>query len=321
MPALTDSWLLLALLAAGFWALSCVVDVCLVGEGIIKNALEGTIIMGLFSVIPLGFLVSGSFLTSQSVDWSVTNIAPIGTAALAGICYFLHAYFNFRALFAVNDASNAEIFNNLTVLFVPMFAFVLLGERLDPIYYVALGLALCGILTLLRGQIRKMGAHVIIYLLASVISMSLAMVLQAWALQYLDYAHAVFFFSSATLAAAIFLLALDRERRERITGLCRRIGIFFAGVELLDIAAVLLSQRSTSIAPSVTLVAVAECALPIFIMALSALYLSGSGLWRFASIRMHDSIAIQAEGWGTKVVSISLIAGAIVVMHLGGPPW
>ena len=319
MPALLDSWLLLALLAAGFWAMSCVIDVCLVGEGIIGNALEGTIIMGLFSVIPLGFLVSGSFLASESVDWNVTNIAPIGTAALAGICYFLHAYFNFRALFAVNDASNAEIFNNLTVLFVPVFAFVLLGERLNPIYYLALGLALCGILTLLRGQILKMGSNVIIYLLASVICMSLAMVLQAWALRFLDYSHAVFFFSCATLAAAVLLMALNRRRRERIIGLCRRIGLFFAGVELLDIAAVLISQRSTSIAPSVTLVAVAECALPVFIMALSGLYLSGSRFWRFASIRMHESIAIQAEGWTTKVVSISLIAGAIVVMHLGGP--
>ncbi|MGI9206145.1 MAG: hypothetical protein ACR2Q3_19165 [Woeseiaceae bacterium] len=318
MPALLDSWLLLALLAAGFWAISCVIDVCLVGEGIIKSALEGTIIMGLFSAIPLVFLVSGSFLASESVDWSVTNTAPIGTAALAGICYFLHAYFNFRALFAVNDASNAEIFNNLTVLFVPMFAFVLLGERLHPIYYLALGLALCGILTLLRGQIRKMGSNVIIYLLASVVCMSLAMVLQAWALRYLDYSHAVFFFSSATLAAAIFLLALDRERRDRIIGLCKRIGVFFAGVELLDIAAVLLSQRSTSIAPSVTLVAVAECALPVFIMALSGLYLTGSRFWKVASTRMHESIAIQTEGWGTKVVSISLIACAIVVVHLGG---
>lgn len=274
--------------------------------------------MGLFSIIPLGFLLSGSFVAAESIDWRVTNIAPIGTAALAGICYFLHAYFNFRALFTVNDASNAEIFNNLTVLFVPVFAFVLLGERLDPIYYLALGLASCGILTLLRGQIRKMGPNVIIYLTASVICMSLAMVLQAWALRYLDYSHAVFFFSSATLAASIFLLALNRQRRARIIGLCRRIGVFFAGVELLDIAAVLLSQRSTSIAPSVTLVAVAECALPIFIMALSGLYLSGSRFWRFASIRMHDSIVIQSEGWGTKVLSISLIACAIAVVHLGG---
>ena len=319
MPALGESWLFLALLAAGFWAMSCVVDVCLVGKRIIESPLEGTIIMGLFSIMPLGFLVSRSILVSEPTDWNVTSIVPIGSAALAGICYFLHAYFNFRALFAVNDASNAEIFNNLTVLFVPALAFVLLGERLQPIYYLALGLALCGILTLLRGQIRKMGSDVILYLLASVICMSLAMVLQAGALSYLDYSHAVFIFSSATLTAAIILVAFDRDRRTRIFRLCRRVGVFFAGVELLDIAAVLISQRSTSIAPSVTLVAVAECALPVFIMALSGLYLAGSGFWRFTSIRVHESIAIQTEDWVTKVVSISLIAGSIVVMHVGGP--
>lgn len=319
MSALGESWLLLALLAAGFWAMSCVVDVCIVGERIIESPLEGTIIMGLFSVMPLGFLVSKSLLVPESTEWNFEHIAPIGAAALAGICYFLHAYFNFRALFAVNDASNAEIFNNLTVLFVPVFAFLLLGERLNPVYYLALGLALCGILTLLRGQIQKMGSKVIVYLLASVICMSLAMVLQASALLYLDYSHAVFVFSSATLTAAIVLMALNRERRTRILSLCRRVGVFFAGVELLDIAAVLISQRSTSIAPSVTLVAVAECALPVFIMALSGLYLAGSGFWRFASIRMHESIAVQTDGWATKVISISLIAGAIVVMHLGGP--
>ncbi len=319
MPPLGESWLLLALLAAGFWAMSCVVDVCLVGGRIIGSPLEGAIITGLFSVIPLGFLVSASTLTSESVDWNVTSIAPIGTAALAGVCYFLHVYFNFRALFTVNDASNAEIFNNLTVLFVPLLAFVLLGERLNPVYYLALGLALCGILTLLRGQIRKIGSNVMAYLLASVICMSLAMVLQASALSHLNYSQAVIAFSSATFIAATTLVAFDRERRTRIIRLCRRAGVFIAGVELLDIAAVLISQRSTSIAPSVTLVAVAECALPVFIMALSGLYVAGSGFWKFASISVHNSIAIQTDGWAAKVISISLIAGAIAVMHLGGP--
>lgn len=313
MPAFSESWLLLALLAAAFWALSCVVDVCLVGARVFRNPLQAAVIMGLFSVVPLGLLIP------NAPEWDGASFAPMGTAALAGLFYFLHVYFNFCALFTMNDGLNTEIFNNLSVLFVPVLAFLLLGERLDPAYYFAPGLALCGILTLLRDQIYTMQAKMLVYLLLSVLCLSLAMVLQAAALSHLDYSHAVIVFSSAGLLTAISLTVFRRRNTARIALLCRRFGFLFAGVQLLEITAVLISQRSTSIAPSVTLVAVAECTLPAFIMIISGLCLACSGITKFSSGGLRDSIAIQTDRWGTKIFSMTLVAGSIAVMQLGAP--
>ena len=137
------------------------------------------------------------------------------------------------------------------------------------------------------------------------------MVLQASALAELDYTHAAIVFSTACLLPAVLLIALRQDRTVRIGSICRRFGILFAGVQLLDIAAVLISQRATSIAPSVTLVAVAECALPVFIMIISGLYLAYTGTWRASPGRLRDSMAIQTDRWGTKILSMALIAGAI----------
>ncbi|MDH5454768.1 MAG: EamA family transporter [Gammaproteobacteria bacterium] len=313
MTVLPESWLLLALLAAAFWALSCVVDVCLVGTRVLRNPLEAAVTMALFSVVPLAFLLP------NATEWGGVRFAPIGTAALAGFFYFLHIYFNFRALFTLNDSLNTEIFNNLTVLFVPVLAFLMLGERLEPTYYVALGLALCGVLTLLRKQLAALKANLLVCLLQSVLCMSLAMVLQASALADLDYMHAAIVFSAACLLPAVLLMALRQHHTVRIGSLCRRFGVLFAGVQLLDIAAVLISQRATSIAPSVTLVAVAECTLPAFIMIISGVYLLYTGAWGASPDRLRDSLALQTDRWGTKILSMTLIAGAIALMQLGPP--
>ena len=313
MAAFTDSWLLLALLAAGFWALSCVVDVCLVGTRILRNPLEAAITMVLFSVVPFVFLIP------NAAAWSDVGIVPIGAAALAGLFYFLHIYFNYCALFTINDSLNTEVFSNLTVVFVPALAFFLLGERLQPAYYFAIGLALCGILILMRDQITSIRKNLLVYLVLAVLCISLAMVLQAAALSDLDYSHAAIVFFAASLLPAVLMTVLQKRSRARIVPLFRRFGFLFAGVQLLDIAAVLLSQRSTSIAPSVTLVAVAECTLPVFIMIISGLCLVCSGNRNPLSGRLRDSLAIQTDRWGAKIIAMTFIAGAVAAMQLGTP--
>ena len=48
-----DNWILLGLLAAGGWAMSSVLDVCFVGEGIYGDPVDGPIIAGLFFFFPV----------------------------------------------------------------------------------------------------------------------------------------------------------------------------------------------------------------------------------------------------------------------------
>ena len=88
--------------------------------------------------------------------WEAVTLSMVVPALVAGVCYFLHVYFVFRALFTVNDASCSETFNTLSVLLVPCLVFVVLGERLSSIYYVVISMALGDILVLIRyhGMVR-----------------------------------------------------------------------------------------------------------------------------------------------------------------------
>ena len=114
---LLNNWLFMALLVPITWALSCILDICFVSNRVYRSPCDGPIVAGFFCVLPLFAIVS------QVISWHELTLAIALFAGLAGISYFLHVYFYFKALFILNDATSAEIFNTLSVLFVPLFAF------------------------------------------------------------------------------------------------------------------------------------------------------------------------------------------------------
>ncbi|MGB5586470.1 MAG: hypothetical protein WBN78_01775 [Gammaproteobacteria bacterium] len=309
-----ENWILLALLAAIGWAISCIIDVCFVGGRIFREPSDGPVITGLFCLIPLALLLP------RIQDWNAMSVSVIGAASVAGLCYFLHVYFYFRALLAMNDGSRAEIFNNLCVLFVPVLAFILLGEELQPIYYLALGLALGGVLLLTRWEIAGVNRRATGCLVISVVCMSLSMVLQASVFDQTDYVSGISVFFLTTFVVAVLVTVSKRARRRRITHLCRRFGILFVGVQLLDMVAVMASQRATDMAPAVSLVAMVECALPVFVMAFSSTILLLSKMSRHVSTQVHDALVMQTSGWPMKLISLLLISGAIAIVHFGASP-
>ena len=138
-----DNWIFMSLFATGAWALSCVIDVCFVSNGVYRKASDGPAIAGLFCIVPM-------VVSSSTLDWTNVNWTVVCVGMLSGIVFLLHIYFYFKALFSLNDAVNAEIFNTLCVLFVPVLAFVLLGERLAWPNYMAIALAVLGIFVLVR---------------------------------------------------------------------------------------------------------------------------------------------------------------------------
>ena len=299
----------MALLAAAGWALSCVIDVFFVGDGVYREPADGPLIMGLFCVIPL-------LATLGTIDWQEADSGATAVAALAGICYLLHVYFYFKALFLLNDATNAEIFNTLSVLIIPLFAFVLLGEKLAWINYAAIGLATAGILVLARLQMARLSRFVIAQLVASMIFVALATVLQAWVLQHVSYGTAVGLFSMSAFVAVVVVLAIRPCRRRHVAGLCRRFGVVFACVQLLELSAVFCSQRATDVGPSVSLVALIECALPLFVMAFS--WLLGNALRflaDFESVSAKSSLALQTGAAPSKLTSMLLILTAILLVQ------
>lgn len=302
---LWDNWIAMGLIAAAAWGLSCVIDVCFVGKGVYRDPLDGPLIAGLFCVLPL--IVFGKPDILSEIDVRVAAVA-----LFAGVCYLLHIYFYFKALFVLNDASNAEIFNNLSVLIVPVLAFVFLGEILNPLHYFAIGLSLSGILVLVRFQLSKLTWRVTALLSASVVFISLAMVAQAWVLQFVTYEPAVFLFSLAAFVSVLCILITRTHLRRRVVGLCKRFGLLFAGVQVLELVAILGSQRATDVGPSVSLVVLLECSLPLFVMAFSWMFLGIARSWRSSNKNgIRSALASQTDAYPAKIASLVLIVAAI----------
>lgn len=300
-----DHWVSMSFLAAAAWALSCVIDVCFVDNGIYRRASDGAAIAGLFCLVPAVF-------TAGSVDWTGISWAVTGVGVASGIVFLLHIYFYFKALFALNDAVNSEIFNTLGVLIVPLLAFVLLGERLAWFNYAAIAGAVFGISVLIGSQFSRLSWRGIAYLVASVVSVSLLMVMQAWVLQTASYATTVWLFSTTAFIAVLLIFGVPTVRRRRIRKMCRQFGSLFVFVQLLELGAVLASQRATDLSPSVSLVALLECSLPIFVMAFSWLIAVCARQWRPA--RWQSLLAVLSEqtiSAPSKVASMLLIVGAI----------
>ena len=307
---LWNNWLLMALLTPALWAVSCVIDTCFVGERIFRDPSDGPVISGLFCVLPL-------FTAFSKIDgWEVVTASATWPALLAGVCYFLHLYFVFRALFSINDASCSETFNTLTVFFVPILAFLLLGERLRPIYYVAILLALTGILLLIRYHLSGVPRRAIAFLMIAVLSISLSMVLQAWVFDHMPYWNGVLLFSVGTFLTALLVFSVQRTRRVRLVRMCRRYGPIFLIAELLQLAAVLASQRATDIGPSVSFVAVIESSLPLFIMLFSAVSLAIFHRWRTGFPQLYETLVFQTMSASVKLVSLTFIIGAIVLVQM-----
>lgn len=304
-----NNWVLMGLLAAAAWALSCVVDVCFIGEGIYREPVDGPLTAGVFCIVPL-------LLYDVPVDPAQTVSGAAWVAMGAGACFLLHLYFNFKALFEMNDATNAEIFNTLSVILVPILAFVLLGEVLGVLSYLAIALSVAGILLLIRFQVGRLTGRVAVFLAASVFFVSLMMVLQAGALEYLDYSATVWWFSlAATLGVAMLLLRATL--RHRLAYFARRYGLVLAAVQMLEFGGVLGSQRATDVGPSVSLVALLECSLPVFVMAFSWLLLAtrppGIGT---SSPRVRSALAAQTTAYPAKLTSLALIVAAIGLVQV-----
>ncbi|MGI9261422.1 MAG: hypothetical protein ACR2QR_05265 [Woeseiaceae bacterium] len=302
---LLDNWVLVAFLATSAWALSCVIDVCFVSNGIYRRASDGPAIAGLFCVVPI-------LMSTGNVDWSNVTWTVAGVGMLSGVAFLLHIYFYFKALFSLNDAVNAEIFNTLCVLFVPVLAFVLLGERLAWPNYAAIALAVLGIFMLVRLQLSRLSLAVIGYLVASVVAVSLMMVMQAWVLQKTTYSTAVWLFSFSAFITVILVFGLPGHSRRRVGGMCRQFGALFIVVNLLELVAVLGSQRATDLGPSVSLVALIECSLPIFVMVFSVLLARIANRWRpMRSLALHSALSLQTIAAPSKIGSMFLIVTAI----------
>lgn len=165
---LAENWLILALASPVFWAAICLIDCCFVGKGLYRSALDGPVLAGIFSAIPLVLLtLTGATTETQSISSAHALISyntypasevhgAILISALAALFYSAHIFFYFRTLFRLNDSANTESILALSVAIVPVLAWFLLGERLTPLFYLSVGLTVVGLIIASRSTIHRM---------------------------------------------------------------------------------------------------------------------------------------------------------------------
>jgi len=291
------------------WAITCLLDSCLIGNKVYRGSLDGAVISCLFCLLPVIVVVvwGGFSWENPSVSdfsrFDYTSLSAIG----AGIAFSVHIVFYFRTLYRLNDVSGAETFIALSVLIVPLFAWLLLDEILPTRYYVAFILAAAGVALQCLSSLRKAGIAILCEMVICVVAISLSMVLQAHALQEQGFAMATITFNSTCLSVAAVFLLCNRRLRQRVINTCRNYPWVLVAGEILGVLALVCSHRAMQMSPSVSLVALIECLLPLLIVLISFLLIA---LNRFTSVLSKTTqkvLTLQMADVPTKVTALALL--------------
>lgn len=321
-----NHWLFFCFLAPALWAVVNVVDIYFV-HGVYKDELDGTIIAGLVQIIPA--LVLLLFLQIRLNEFVHINsnghyfwIDPVVLLAIAGGFLFTSSfYFYFKALFHKNDAALLQIFWGLTIVVVPLLAFLFWGEKLSVYKYIGMGVTLLGavILSISEKLKSRFSKKYLWIICGAVIFLSTGMV-------FADRAYTIF--SDRGLGNQGFLLGF----------FCFSIGGFMSGIlfailgkrnpinfikryykTFLVIEAVTFlgnfaSQRAIDVTPSVSFVATIETFVPVFIMVFSFLIFIYLHFFQKKSDLVKDIYKEQFNSVWVKIFAIIIMAVGVYVI-------
>lgn len=313
MVNLLENWVLMAVMTPTLWAVSCLLNSYLIGSRIYLEPVDGVLVSCLFCLLPAVMAMASDadvlIRMTRNGDYSLAGMA-------AGLSYAVHLYFYFRTLHCLNDVSGAETFFLLSILIVPLLAWLMLDEVLPVRYYLALLLASLGVLIQCLPVIRTLGMKVMVYLVFSVLAVSLSLVLQTIALKANGFSLSTLCFNMTCLLCAVVLLGVCSRTRQRLFSIIRKVPFILALVETLDVMAVLSSHRAAQLGPSVSLVALLECLLPLLIILISVLLIL---LSRFFSILSSDQLALlklQVAGARAKFLAFGLVIVSLASLSI-----
>lgn len=312
--AISENWFLMALIAPAAWAIGALIDSCLIGANVYKRSSDGSIVSGIFCLIPIGLILLTSHETALERYSATNSSASLHFSVIAGAAYYVHIRWFFKALFRLNDVSGAETCISLSVLIVPLFAHLLMGEQLDSGYYLAIGTAGFGLLLYCWSALRRAGPSVVVYLLLSVVTISLSMVLQAKAFKSTSFEQASLVFCATCFTLACVQLVANPRQRRRIFQLFRHYSSIFLVAEFLGILALLTSHRATQQGPSVSLVTLIECLLPLIIIGLSLILVGVDRCCKIMPQEIRHTLSIQFSLAGTKVFALCMLMVSMVIV-------
>lgn len=312
------SWFLLAFVAPLLWAAVTLLDTYFV-HGVYADAMDGAVISGLFQSLPWLLVPLGL------IKFNYPGDASAACALAAGALFLLSFLAYFKALFVANDGALMQLLWNLSVLVVPFFAWLLIGERLEPVHYAGITLAFAGLVGFgfdSRIQTRQ-GTRIGLAMLAAIVALALSMVASKQA--YLltapmqpasgDGFWSIFLLFCAGASVMAILLLTMRGRSHagmqvrRIARLSQRYFLPFLLAEMLSLTGTLASQGAISLAPSVSLVVVIESLVPVFVMGASLLL--AASLRNAGHAELAAAYRAQFADPGRKTLALTMIAGGI----------
>lgn len=304
-----SEWFLIALAAPFLWALVTTIDVYFVND-VYEDEYDGAFIAGMLQLVvwllvPLGIL-HFTFPGFEAALW----------VFLAGASWIAYTFYYFRTLFAYNDSVLMQILGNVSVLLVPFFAWILVGERLTPIHYVGIAIAFIGVTifsfdrTIAKGKFSDVAPP----MLLAVTALSLSMVFGKKAYEISDdfwNLFLIYCLGSTTLAVALIAIRPRevRKRISRIVQMSKRYFWIFLFTEGMIILGTLASQRAISLAPAVSFVAVIESLTPVFAVILSvtiAFFLARTSRKELGQVYRNQMLGLRSKVFATLLLSIGI---------------
>ena len=306
MENIWSDWIAVALAVPLFYALESVLDVFFVGRKIYRDSVHATILCGLFSSVYLMVLLL------EYRRFEMPEPAVLTACLVNGMVYIGHIYFYFKVLFKLNDASNLECFLGFSVILVPAFAFVFLGEKLALFQYIGIGISLIGVAGLFMLNVTaRFFRQMLPAMCFTVVILSLTFIVQDEIYQHTNFYTGLTLFLAGQLIASLVIWKMSRcQITFRQT---YRFGPLFILSQILGVAAVIFSQRAINISPSVTFVVAIETTTPIFIMLFSFLAIPVLSFIRGRECLSIPILRLQLNKMSYKLVAfVCLLTGVVL---------
>lgn len=266
-------WLIYAVMAMACWGGVNVLDTFFVEEEIYDNANEGIIISSLFKII--GFFLVGGIFFEEAIGIGFDNAF---LAMMAGVMLSVAFWFYFKAAFLYNDLSLVQIFWNLSIPLIAILSWILMGEKLQVISYLGIGIVFFGAVIV---SFSKESANIclekfFLIIIPLVICYSFAEII----MKYMEEVKTVGFWGSfpyVCLGQFLFgtvLLVFD-WKAFRSKHLFRRVVYgnwrLFVLSEIIELGGVFFMMLAIAKTPSVTLFSVTESFMPLVVIVMTGL--------------------------------------------------
>lgn len=302
-----QTWLLVAFIAPFLWALVVLLDVYFTQKAY-SEAAEGTIISAFYQGIVL-FAIPFVGYSWPSSGWMFL---------LSGMCFIFSCHWYLRSLVVGGDGPVAQIVFNLSIVLVPLFAWILSGEQLNMIQYAGIALAFFGgfILAWDKELLNRNLGKIVKNMLPAVVALALSMALQKEGFNEApDFLPGFLTFSLGVVAGGCVTFLLHPRKRDiasRIVKLCKQYWHSFLLGETLSVIAIFSSSYAISLAPSISFIIVIESLVPVFVMIMSVFLAS-----LFLSLKKPEYRVLYEEqmtGVGGKIGATMMMALAIYLV-------